>query len=308
MPNLQFHKLKLQKTYIKVQRRRDVASLNTLKRRFVEKTVCSVNLPQVPCQLYFMLISTKTQQMQKCICEKFSQCAYFSQLCLKIQNIDQFLIPAYLTVVNNIINRKFRYTYSNAVSVLIIINVLAFFVTYSLMPRLMYYFALIPSSVLYGHAYWQFVTYMFMHGGIWHLISNMLGLFIFGTACERAVGTREFVLFYLLTGVLSGIASFLVYLFSGTNAILLGASGALYAVMLLFSVIFPRARILLFGFIPVSAPVLVILYFAIELFSGIGAYGGGIAHMTHLFGLLFGFLYCVIRMRINPFKAWAQIL
>ena len=210
MPNLQFHKPKLQKTYIKVQRRRDVASLNTLKRRFVEKTVCSVNLLQVPCQLYFMLISTKTQQMQKCICEKFSQCAYFSQLCLKIQNIDQFLIPAYLTVVNNIINRKFRYTYSNAVSVLIIINVLAFFVAYSLMPRLMYYFALIPSSVLYGHAYWQFVTYMFMHGGIWHLVSNMFGLFIFGTACERAVGTREFVLFYLLTGVLSGIASFLV--------------------------------------------------------------------------------------------------
>lgn len=246
--------------------------------------------------------------MQKYICEIFSQCAYFSQLCLKIQNIDQFFIPAYLTVVNNIINRKFRYTYSNAVSVLIIINVLAFFVTYSLMPRLMYYFALIPSSVLYGHAYWQFVTYMFMHGGVWHLVSNMLGLFIFGTACERAVGTREFVLFYLLTGVLSGIASFLVYLFSGTNAILLGASGALYAVMLLFSVIFPRARILLFGFIPVSAPVLVILYFAIELFSGISAYGGGIAHMTHLFGLLFGFLYCVIRMRINPFKAWAQIL
>ena len=206
--------------------------------------------------------------------------------------------------MNSIINRRFRYTYSNAATIIIIVNCLVFLVSYLISPALTYYLAMVPSAIVYGHYYWQFVTYMFVHGGIWHLFSNMLGLFIFGTAVERSVGTREFVLFYFLTGILSGIASFLVYLFTGTNAILLGASGALYAVMLLFSVIYPRAMIYLFGVFPVRAPVLVLLYFCIELFSQIGSYMGTVAHMTHLFVLLFAYLYVVIRMRIRPFRVW----
>ena len=206
--------------------------------------------------------------------------------------------------MNSIINRKFRYTYSNSAVALITVNCIVYLVTYMLFPALTYYLAMIPSAVLYGHYYWQFVTYMFVHGGIWHLFSNMLGLFIFGSAVERSVGTREFLLFYFLTGTLSGIASFFVYLFTGTNAILLGASGALYALMLLFSVIYPRAVILVFGILPVRAPVLVLLYFAIELFSQMGSYGGSVAHMTHLSGLVFAFLYCLIRLRINPLDAW----
>ncbi len=206
--------------------------------------------------------------------------------------------------MNSVINRRFRYTYSNAATILIAVNCIVFFVSYLLFPALTYYLAMIPSSIVYGHAYWQFVTYMFVHGGIWHLFSNMLGLFIFGTAVERAVGTREFTLFYFLTGTLSGIASFLVYYFTGTNAILIGASGALYAVMLLFSVIYPRAMIYLFGVFPIRAPVLVLLYFIIELFSQMGSYGGSVAHMTHLFGLVFAYLYAVIRMRINPWQVW----
>ena len=206
--------------------------------------------------------------------------------------------------MNSIINRKFRYTYSNSAVALIAVNCIVYLVTYMLFPALTYYLAMIPSAVLYGHYYWQFVTYMFVHGGIWHLFSNMLGLFIFGSAVERSVGTREFLLFYFLTGTLSGIASFFVYLFTGTNAILLGASGALYALMLLFSVIYPRAVILVFGILPVRAPVLVLLYFAIELFSQMGSYGGSVAHMTHLSGLVFAFLYCLIRLRINPLDAW----
>ena len=90
----------------------------------------------------------------------------------------------------------------------------------------------------------------------------------------------------------------------GVNVMLIGASGALYAVMLLFSVIYPRARILLFGVLPIRAPVLVLLYFCIELFSQVGSYGGGIAHMTHLSGLVFAYLYCLIRLRMNPWRAW----
>lgn len=206
--------------------------------------------------------------------------------------------------MNSIINRKFRYTYSNSAAMIIVANCIVFFVAYLLYPALTYYFAMIPSAILYGHYYWQFVTYMFTHSGFWHLFSNMLGLFIFGTAVERAVGTREFLLFYFLTGILSGIASFFFYLFTGTNAILLGASGALYAVMLLFSVIYPRAVIYLFGVFPVRAPILVLIYFFVELYSQMNSYGGGIAHMTHLFGLVFALLYCLIRLRIKPWRVW----
>ena len=210
----------------------------------------------------------------------------------------------YFPVMNSILNRKFRYTFSNATLALIVVNCAVFLVSYLFYPALTYYLAMIPSAVVYGHWYWQFVTYMFAHAGLWHLFSNMLGLFIFGTAVERAVGTREFVLFYFLTGTLSGIASFIVYFLTGTNAVLLGASGALYAVMLLFSVIYPRAVIYLFGIFPIRAPVLVILYFFMELFSQMSSYGGSVAHMTHLFGLIFALLYCLIRLRIKPWQAW----
>ena len=220
-----------------------------------------------------------------------------------LPDIDVGFPSAYFLWMNSILNRKFRYTYSIAATALVILNCIVFALTY-LFPRLFGYLALNPFSVIYGHAYWLFVTYMFVHGGIWHLFSNMLGLFIFGPPVERSIGTREFLLFYFLTGTLSGIASFFVYLFTGTNAILLGASGALYAVMLLFSVLYPRAIIYLFGIFPVRAPVLVILYFIIELYSQMGSYGGSVAHMTHLFGLLFAALYCVIRMRIKPWQAW----
>ncbi len=206
--------------------------------------------------------------------------------------------------MNSVINRKFRYTFSNATAVLVAVNCFVFLATYLLFPRLKYYLAMIPGMVIHEHAYWQFVTYMFVHGSVWHLFSNMLGLYIFGSAVEREVGTREFVLFYFLTGTLSGIASFFAYLFTGTNAILLGASGALYAVMLLFSVIYPRAVIYLFGIMPIRAPVLVIIYFFMELFSQMGQYGGSVAHMTHLSGLVFAFLYCLIRLRIKPWRAW----
>ena len=204
---------------------------------------------------------------------------------------------------NSIINRQFRYTYSNAAAIIAVINIIAFGVVAFLFPRLLYVFSLIPSMVLYRHWYWQFVTYMFMHGGIWHLLFNMLALFMFGSPVERRIGTREFVLFYFLVGTLSGIASYFFFYFTGQNIMLLGASGAIYGVMLLFSVFFPSAGVLLFGIIPMRASMLVLLYFFIEFFGSVFS-SGSIGHATHLFGLLFAFLYVMIRMRIKPWNAW----
>lgn len=206
---------------------------------------------------------------------------------------------------NTIINKRFRYTYTNMTAILIGINFAVFCLTYFLFPRLTYTLAMVPSYVLYRHYYWQFVTYMFTHGSISHLVFNMLSLYIFGSAVERRVGSREFLLYYLLTGTLSGIASYAMYYLANTNVVLLGSSGAIYALLILFSVLYPRAVIYVFGIIPVQAPLLIILYFVIELFSGIMSYDG-VAHMTHLFGLLFGLLYIVVRMRMNPLREWRR--
>lgn len=218
-------------------------------------------------------------------------------LTLRIVTVNFFVMR------NSIINRQFRYTFSNTATAIAIMNVIAFGIVTFLFPRLLYVFSLVPSFVLYRHWYWQFVTYMFMHGGVWHLLFNMLALFMFGIPVERKVGSREFVLFYFLVGTLSGIASYLYFYFTGQNVMLMGASGAIYGVMLLFSVFFPSAGVLLFGIIPMRASTLVLLYFCIEFFGSVFS-SGSIGHATHLFGLLFAFLYVMIRMRIKPWRAW----
>ena len=206
---------------------------------------------------------------------------------------------------NTILNRKFPYSYWNVTSIFIAINFIMFCLTGFLFPSLKYIFSLVPSYILYRHYYWQFLTYMFTHATVSHFIFNMLSLYIFGTAVERRVGSREFLLYYLLTGVLSGVASYAMFYVANTNTVLLGASGAIYALLMLFSVLYPRSVIYVFGLIPVQAPLLIILYFIIELISGLIAHDG-VAHMTHLSGLVFGLLYIIIRMRMNPLREWRR--
>lgn len=206
---------------------------------------------------------------------------------------------------STIINRRFRYTYSNVTTILVVINFIVFCLTRFLMPSLTYYLALVPRYILYRHWYWQFLTYMFVHGSVSHFLFNMLSLYIFGSAVERRIGSREFTLYYLLCGTLCGVASYAMYYLANTNVVLLGASGAIYALLILFSALYPRAVIYVFGIIPVQAPLLIIIYFVIELAGGLFSYDG-VAHMTHLFGLLFGLIYMLVRMRINPLREWRR--
>lgn len=206
---------------------------------------------------------------------------------------------------STIINRRFRYTYSNVTTILVVINFIVFCLTRFLMPSLTYYLALVPRYILYRHWYWQFLTYMFVHGSVSHFLFNMLSLYIFGSAVERRIGSREFTLYYLLCGTLCGVASYAMYYLANTNVVLLGASGAIYALLILFSALYPRAVIYIFGIIPVQAPLLIIIYFVIELAGGLFSYDG-VAHMTHLFGLLFGLIYMLVRMRINPLREWRR--
>lgn len=216
---------------------------------------------------------------------------------------------------NSLIRRPFRYTFGNAALWLIALNVLVFALEYLVpvslyQPGLVDYLALIPFSNYEGPipisinqgALWQPLTYMFVHDGLSHLLVNMLGLLFFGTAVEKELGTKEFLLYYLLTGFLSGVFSLAVYLFSGTATILVGASGAIFAVLLAFATLQPTAQILIWGIIPVRAPILVLGYAAIELAAELFGRNDGVAHLTHLAGLGFGWLYFLARFGINPAK------
>ena len=212
-------------------------------------------------------------------------------------------------VKNNFLNKKFKYTYSNAVSYLILINIVVYMlVNYSNFRingyPLVLCLGLVPGCINMGWV-WQFFTYMFVHNSFTHLFFNMFGLYIFGKPIERELGTREFLLFYFVCGVLGGVISYFFYLLQGSYAVIVvGASGSLYALLLLSAVLFPYAKVLLFFFIPLRMPYAVMLYIAIELFDQVVGLNGGVAHLIHLSSIAIAWLYCLIRFRMNPIKIW----
>ena len=206
----------------------------------------------------------------------------------------------------SLLRRPFRYRNDNAVFIIIGINVLVYIAILNLRRvPIAEYLSLWPPAVIYYKFYWQFVTYMFVHDPqSWsHIIFNMLALFIFGTQVERYMGSREFLLFYFVTGILAGFFSFIVYFFTGNMRVfLLGASGAIYAVQLAYAVLFPRAVIYIWGILPLRAPVMVLAFTAISLVSMITGFGGNVSHLTHLAGFGFGWLYFLVRLGINPWR------
>lgn len=204
------------------------------------------------------------------------------------------------------LTQPFKYTFKNATLYIVLANVLVYFLI-RMMPSLYGHLSLFPIAFIYNHEYWQVFTYMFVHdpSGFSHILFNMIGLLIFGISVEKAIGTKEFCLLYFLSGLFCGIFSFITYMISKTYFVVLcGASGCLYSILLAYAVIFPKSVISIWGILPVPAPLLVAIYAIIEIVSQLFSLNGGVAHMTHLAGFLFTWLYFLIRMRINPWKVW----
>jgi membrane associated rhomboid family serine protease len=202
--------------------------------------------------------------------------------------------------------RPLSYSFYNATLTLIIINVGVYLLSL-LFPRTIAYLALTPYLVVRQRAIWQVVTYMFVHGGTWHILFNMLALFIFGVPLERRLGSSEFLLYYFLTGIGAGIATLAVNWYIGLAMVpVVGASGAIYGLLLAYATLYPDARLFIFGILPLRAPTAVLLFAGLELFSQLTGTRNGVAHLTHLAGLLFGYLYFVIRMGINPIKVFLR--
>lgn len=143
------------------------------------------------------------------------------------------------------------------------------------------YGALMPSLVFKHGQVWRLVTYMFMHGGTMHLLFNMLALWMFSYEIETRWGTRRFLTFYFIAGIGSGIFSVIMW-----NTYIVGASGAIFAVLFAYGYFFPERQILLFFFFPVPARMAAVVFFVLMLLAG-----GRIAHLTHLGGIVVGYLY-----------------
>ena len=204
----------------------------------------------------------------------------------------------------SLIRKPFRYRMYNATFVIIGLNILVFLLNY-ISPRSLGYLVLSPYAIIQNRWYWQFVTYMFTHGGITHILFNMLGLFFFGSQVERRMGSDEFVLFYLSSGIAAGVFSYIIYRFTGSyGAYLLDASGAVYAVLLAFATYFPGSVIYIMGIFPVKAPLLVLIFTAIAIFSQVFSVSSGVAHLTHLAGFGYALLYFLIRLGTNPIRVF----
>jgi membrane associated rhomboid family serine protease len=145
---------------------------------------------------------------------------------------------------------------------------------------------------------WELVTYMFLHGGFMHLFWNMFALVIFGSDLERWWGPRDFLKYYFITGAGAGVIHVLTaYLFPGSAGAApyiptIGASGAVFGILLAFGMAFPDRQVLLFFVLPISARMMVILYGILELSMAVQYQGGdGVARFAHLGGMLVGYLY-----------------
>jgi len=160
------------------------------------------------------------------------------------------------------------------------------------------YFGLVPYGVTHALRIWQPFTYLFLHAGIWHLLLNMFVLWMFGRSVERAWGQRRFYIYYFLCGIGAGVINVIVKTILdphglGTSTIpTIGASGAIYGVLIASAILFPQMRVLLIPFpVAISMRVYVGIMVVIEFFGTLGAGGDNVSHVCHLGGMLVGYLY-----------------
>lgn len=190
-------------------------------------------------------------------------------------------------------NYSFGYFNTSAnkvVKAIIIINIAVFvFIHLFSQTGWLYIFGLVPALFLKKFMFWQVITYMFLHIGLWHLVLNMLMLWFFAPAIEASWGRREFLKFYLFCGIVAGLCSFLVSPHSTVPVI--GASGAIFGVLVAYALVFPDTAILLFFFFPMKMKHAVVVLVLINLLGAISSPYSGIAYFAHLGGGLFGYLY-----------------
>ena len=180
--------------------------------------------------------------------------------------------------------------FTDAIKTLISVNFAIFILQSISSSEIIFFsnFGLVPKLVWSQLKIWQPFTYMFFHGDIWHVLINMFVLWMFGSELERVWGKKNFLRFYFITGVGSGLATMLFGLQSTIPIV--GASGAIYGVLLAYGVMFPNRTVYLYGIIPIKSIWFVIGIGVVAFFSSFNNVTN-ISHLTHLFGMIIGYLY-----------------
>lgn len=195
--------------------------------------------------------------------------------------------------------RPFEATFPQGVKLLLIANAVGFVLQTLLPTWFTLLFGLRPVDVLTELRVWQPFTYMFLHGGLFHLLFNLLVLWMMGGEVERFWGKAQFLRYYLICGLGAAVLAF-AFAFRG---LVIGASGAVFGVMIAFAMMFPNRLIYIWFVVPVPAKVLVPVLFAIELLF----IGGrdGVAHFAHVGGAVTGFAY--LKLRGSDFPALSAL-
>ena len=205
-----------------------------------------------------------------------------------------------------------------AVKYLIFANI-GIFILEHLMERLGFgfimFFGLVPSAFLHDFYIWQVVTYTFLHdtGGILHILLNMLMLWIFGSDVERGWGSKAFLKYYFICGIGAGLIQVLfniIFAPEFSNVPIIGASGAIYGVLLAFALMFPDRELtfLLFFVMPVriQAKYLAMILAGISLISGLFGADNAVAHFAHLGGMLVGLIYLKLDWHLQSVSSFIQ--
>ena len=150
---------------------------------------------------------------------------------------------------------------------------------------------------------WQPITYMFIHGDFFHIFMNMFVLWMFGTEMESVWGSKKFLQYYLITGVGSGLI-WLLFNYGNNYSVLIGASGAIYGILLAYGLMFPNRKVLIYFLFPIKVKYFVAILALISFVSSIDTTGSNISHLTHLSGMVIGFFY----LKFPSFKSRSSIL
>jgi membrane associated rhomboid family serine protease len=200
------------------------------------------------------------------------------------------------------------------IKTLLISNVAIFFLAnffgmfriqgFPLGPIISYIFVLYPLDN--GFQFYQLITYMFMHGGLMHLLFNMFALWMFGIELENQWGSKKFLIYYLLCGIGAGLTNLFISPLFGPAAPTVGASGAIYGVLIAFGMMYPDRPIFVYFFLPIRAKYFVILYILIELITLANRTPDGIAHFAHLGGAAVGMIFILIDQRSSFLQNFAR--
>ena len=194
--------------------------------------------------------------------------------------------------------------FTDAIKLLVSVNLTIFFLqTISGKEHLLFdLFGLVPQAIWSDFMIWQPLTYLFFHGNIWHILINMFVLWMFGSELENAWGRKNFLKYYFMTGIGAGIVTCLFNLQS--NIPVVGASGAVYGILLAYGLSFPNRTVYLYGLIPIKSIWFVLAIGILAFFSSFQQMTQ-ISHLTHISGMAIGYIFLKRRWRLNDI--WFKI-